>query len=425
MFDVFISHSSVDAIIAFDICEFLEKKGLKCWIAPRNVKGGMYSSDILNGINDSQVFLLLYSSAANKSKHVISELDIAFNSGKTIIPFCLDNEEMSKEFSYYLAATHRFIGYPTPSKVYDDLKEIIISYIPSLASAREFEQMFVNVAKVLGMSLAELKKSKRLSVDGRDTESAQKSRYDILQNEKGELLLILQERNGKAEKPVFILDDITKYALLYRSHESTVYFSDFARETNEAIRNVKEIQIVEIKDDDVVREYKAPVLVVKDVRDLMDDFPNIPENEYRLLGNAETQKMEGFADVVISPEKEVMIIYEGDLIDDNALFLFQDTGDSILFPTDGPFFIVTSNISKECVIRLKAERKLYVHCLKETLSEPDQNERERISRAVDLWRKGGCLPPHTIKVESVHVSSLLLFLSQMWRNVVEKEQVEK
>lgn len=423
MFDVFISHSSVDDKIAFAICKFLEKKGLKCWIAPRNVKGGTcYSREIMNGINDSQVFLLLYSSASNKSKHVISELDVAFNSEKAIIPFCLDSEEMSEEFSYYLAATHRIIGYPTPLKVYDELKEIIISHIPALASAREREQMFVNVAKELGMSLEELKKTKKLSVDDCGAKSGPKSRYDILQNKKGETLMILQERNGKAEKPVFILDAITKYALLHRSHKSTVLFNDFARETNEAIRKVKEIQIVEIRDYDVVREYKAPVCVVNDVRELMDALPNIPEKELKLLRNIKTYEAERIADVVISPENEVMIIYEGDMIDDNALFLFQDTGDCILFPTDGPFFIVTANIPKECVTRLAEERKVYVHCLKNTLDEPDKNERERIASAVDLWRKGGFLPPHTIKVESVHVASLLLFLSQMWwnLNIVEK-----
>ena len=36
------------------------------------------------------------------------------------------------------------------------------------------------------------------------------------------------------------------------------------------LKSVNELQIVEITDDDVVREYKVPVRIVKDVRALMD-----------------------------------------------------------------------------------------------------------------------------------------------------------
>lgn len=96
-----------------------------------------------------------------------------------------------------------------------------------------------------------------------------KSRYDILQNDKGNILMILQQRKGGAENPLFIYDG-SQYALLYRSHESTVYFDDIAEQARMPLKSVSEIQIVEIEDNDVVREYKVPVRVVKDVKALMD-----------------------------------------------------------------------------------------------------------------------------------------------------------
>lgn len=96
-----------------------------------------------------------------------------------------------------------------------------------------------------------------------------KSRYDILQNDKGDILMILQQRKGGAENPLFIYDG-SQYALLYRSHESTVYFDDIAEQARMPLKSVSEIQIVEIEDNDVVREYKVPVRVVKDVKALMD-----------------------------------------------------------------------------------------------------------------------------------------------------------
>lgn len=96
-----------------------------------------------------------------------------------------------------------------------------------------------------------------------------KSRYDILQNEKGEILIIIQQRSGGPENPLFVYDG-SEYALLYRSHESTVYFDDIAEGARNPIKNITQMQIVEIDDNDVVREYTVPVRIVKDVKALLD-----------------------------------------------------------------------------------------------------------------------------------------------------------
>lgn len=95
------------------------------------------------------------------------------------------------------------------------------------------------------------------------------SRYDILQNDKGEILIILQQRSGGPENPLFVYDG-SQYALLYRSHESTVYFDDIVKDARNVLKSVTSMQIVEINDNEVVREYKVPVRIVKDVKALMD-----------------------------------------------------------------------------------------------------------------------------------------------------------
>ena len=96
-----------------------------------------------------------------------------------------------------------------------------------------------------------------------------KSRYDILQNDKGEILIIIQQRHGGAENPLFVYDG-SQYALLYRSHESTVYFDDIDQGARLPLKSVTQLQIVEISAEDVVREYNVPVRIVKDVKALMD-----------------------------------------------------------------------------------------------------------------------------------------------------------
>ena len=102
-----------------------------------------------------------------------------------------------------------------------------------------------------------------------NTQGNDRSRYDILQNDKGDILIIIQERKGPAETPVFVYDG-SQYALLYRSHESSVFFDDIAEGAREPLKSVEELHVVEITDDDVVREYKAMVRIVKDVKALMN-----------------------------------------------------------------------------------------------------------------------------------------------------------
>ena len=51
---IFISHSSRDASIAVQICERLEKSGLNCFIAPRDIRPGKeYAEEIVKGIDNS------------------------------------------------------------------------------------------------------------------------------------------------------------------------------------------------------------------------------------------------------------------------------------------------------------------------------------------------------------------------------------
>ena len=95
------------------------------------------------------------------------------------------------------------------------------------------------------------------------------NRYDILQNDKGEILIIIQQCNGGPETPLFVYDG-SQYALLYRSHESVVYSEDIVEGARIPLKSVTSLQIVEIENDDVVREYKAPMRIVKDVKSLMD-----------------------------------------------------------------------------------------------------------------------------------------------------------
>lgn len=100
------------------------------------------------------------------------------------------------------------------------------------------------------------------------SEAGQKGRYSILQNAKGEIMLMMDSRAGGPENPRFIYDG-GEVALLYRSQESSVAFRNINQDARAPLKAVSEILVVEIENDDVEREYIVPVRLVKDVNSLI------------------------------------------------------------------------------------------------------------------------------------------------------------
>lgn len=317
---------------------------------------------------------------------------------------------MSTVFSYYLAATHHIKAYPSPVDCFDELKEVIISNIPQLASNRDKERMLDAVAKEIGVSVESLKNAS-------SHRKEERSSYQFCQNDKGEVLLIMPKRKKPiGDSPLFILDRKTRFAYLYRSHESSVLFDDLTMAVNEAIRNVGEILVAETDElaGDVV-EYTAVVRVVKDVRDLFDNPVYLDEKD--LLVNIEARKREeyelarkaGYANTVFEAGN-LFIIYEGERVDDSkGMYVYENSGQGFLFLNE-KLTLVPEPIDSATVARLDLRGKVYV-CygdyqglpVKETDSHLDI---ESFTENIDI------IPDNVSEVSSHHVPSVLLFLSK-------------
>lgn len=112
-YDVFISHSSIDTGLASQVCAFLERNGIKCWIAPRDIApGAAYPSEITRGIKTCKVFLVILTAKSVSSAHVNTETDIAFNDNKIIIPYFVEKADLDDSMAYYLARKQWILGYP-------------------------------------------------------------------------------------------------------------------------------------------------------------------------------------------------------------------------------------------------------------------------------------------------------------------------
>ena len=103
--DVIISYSTIDKTAADAVCAKLEERGIRCWIAPRDISAGMqYAEAIVSAIDSARVMVLIFSSHANASKHVKREAERAVHDGIPIIPFRIEDVEPTLSLQYYISA---------------------------------------------------------------------------------------------------------------------------------------------------------------------------------------------------------------------------------------------------------------------------------------------------------------------------------
>jgi TolB-like protein/Tfp pilus assembly protein PilF len=102
--DVFVSYASQDAFVANSIVESLERHGLKCWLAPRDVKpGSQYADAIVRAIYEAKAVVLVLSGGAVGSSHVGKEIERASSKRKPIIAFRIDAAPLNHALEYFLS----------------------------------------------------------------------------------------------------------------------------------------------------------------------------------------------------------------------------------------------------------------------------------------------------------------------------------
>ena len=101
---IFISYSSTDKVVADQACAALEAAGYGCWIAPRDIEPGAdYPAAILAALQHARAVVVVVSTAAVASPHILSEVEHAFGEKKPIIPFRLSAAELPPNFDYFLS----------------------------------------------------------------------------------------------------------------------------------------------------------------------------------------------------------------------------------------------------------------------------------------------------------------------------------
>jgi hypothetical protein len=113
--DVFISYSGPDKSAAQALCAILEKNGVRCWIAPRDIAPGSdWGGSIVNAIGAARMMLLVFSASANASNQIKREVECAANAGVTIVPLRIEDIKPTESFKYFLGNIHWLDAFPPP-----------------------------------------------------------------------------------------------------------------------------------------------------------------------------------------------------------------------------------------------------------------------------------------------------------------------
>jgi tetratricopeptide (TPR) repeat protein len=112
-FSAFISHAKADAKKAQAIAEGLEKRGVTCWIAPRDVKAGRaYGDEIIRGIGSARSFVLVLSKASNDSAFVAREVERATSKKKPIFAFRIADVQPAPALELFISGTQWIDAFP-------------------------------------------------------------------------------------------------------------------------------------------------------------------------------------------------------------------------------------------------------------------------------------------------------------------------
>lgn len=104
---VFISHASENRDEANVLVALIEAKGMKAWIAPRDVRPGFdYSEELQSALETCAAFVVLVTEHANVSPYVRAETEMAFSSQKPMLPVRLGEVAAGPGLAFFLKIRH-------------------------------------------------------------------------------------------------------------------------------------------------------------------------------------------------------------------------------------------------------------------------------------------------------------------------------
>lgn len=140
MAHVFVSYSSRDAYLADFLVSRLEKAGIRCWIAPRDIPIGSHYADVIPpAIRTCTAFVLMLSEASQNSSWVKSEVEFARTYERKILPLLIEDAYLHEDFMFLLNGQIRPY-YASPAGITKELIRTIQSMPPQVTVPKPVRQ---------------------------------------------------------------------------------------------------------------------------------------------------------------------------------------------------------------------------------------------------------------------------------------------
>jgi hypothetical protein len=123
---LFISHVSEDRLVALEIVDELERRGVRCWIAPRDAHPGKpFDDEIAEAIEACWALLLIFSDRCNEHEYIRREITVAGESRKIIIPFRMEDAQPRRGLRVRLSDLHWIDGFVSRERAIDQVVRAI------------------------------------------------------------------------------------------------------------------------------------------------------------------------------------------------------------------------------------------------------------------------------------------------------------
>ncbi len=135
--DAFISYANQDSLIAEALCASLERRGISCWMAPRDVRpGALYADAIVRAITAAKVLVLVLSEHSVASPHVSKEIERASSKQRPIIALRTDAAALTPAMEYFLSESQWVDAAPSAlDAAFDKVGEAIHPLLGTAAAA--------------------------------------------------------------------------------------------------------------------------------------------------------------------------------------------------------------------------------------------------------------------------------------------------
>jgi hypothetical protein len=135
---LFVSHVSEDRLAALEIVDELERRGVPCWIAPRDVHPGKpFDDEIAAAIEACRAMLLVFSEHCNEHEYIRREITVAGESHKVIIPFRIEDAQPRRGLRVRLSDLHWIDGFVSRERA---INQVVRTIDPARVRQQEEER---------------------------------------------------------------------------------------------------------------------------------------------------------------------------------------------------------------------------------------------------------------------------------------------